>query len=432
MRVLVTGAYGLIGSACLARLHRDGHDLVAAGRVIGTARRRFPYAQWIAADFARLTRAQDWLPLIAGIDAVVNCVGVLQDGPRDDTRAVHVDATIALFDACAQAGVRRVVHISAIGADAAGPTAFARTKAAADAHLATLDLDWTILRPAMVLAPAAYGGSALLRGLAGFPLVTPLSQGDGLIQVVSANDVAETVAHCLMPDAPAKLTWELAHPQAHRLDEIVAALRGWLGFSPVLAITVPPALAAPVARIADALGRLGWRSPMRSTALAQLGAGVVGDPSAWMRATGIRPQSLGDILAAQPAGVQERWFARLYLLKPVAIAALALFWIATGLIALGPGHATSVAHLTQAGFSAWLAELTVAVGALFDIVLGALLCVRRFARAVLLIMLVVTPLYLLAGTIIAPQLWIDPLGPLTKIAPLLIATLFVLAILDER
>ena len=202
MRVLVTGAYGLIGSACLARLHRDGHALVGAGRAIGEARRRFPMRSGVEADFARLTRAQDWLALLAGIDAVVNCVGVLQDSPRDDTRVVHVEATCALFDACVRAGIRRVVHISAIGSDPVGPTAFARTKAEADAHLSKFDLDWMILRPALVLAPAVYGSSALLRGLAGFPLVTPVAQADCRIQVVSAGDVADTVALCLAPAAP--------------------------------------------------------------------------------------------------------------------------------------------------------------------------------------------------------------------------------------
>ena len=72
------------------------------------------------------------------------------------------------------------------------------------------------------------------------------------------------------------------------------------------------------------------------------------------------------------------------------------------------------------------------MGAAFDIIVGALLCVRKFARSVLLIMLMVTPIYLLAGTLIEPQLWYDPLGPLTKIVPMLVATLFTLAILQER
>ena len=70
MRVLVTGAYGLIGAACLARLHRDGHDLVGAGRRIDEARRRFPFASWRAADFDRLTTPEAWREIIAGVDAV--------------------------------------------------------------------------------------------------------------------------------------------------------------------------------------------------------------------------------------------------------------------------------------------------------------------------------------------------------------------------
>ena len=63
MRVLVTGAYGLIGSACLARLHRDGHEVTGAGRDVRVASLRAPFAKWITADFRHLTLAGDWLPL---------------------------------------------------------------------------------------------------------------------------------------------------------------------------------------------------------------------------------------------------------------------------------------------------------------------------------------------------------------------------------
>ena len=97
MRVLVTGAYGVIGAACLTRLHRDGHGLVGAGRAVGEARRRLPFAQWVEADFARLVTPAAWRSLLIGIDAVVNCVGVLQDGARDDTSRVHVFFTTPPF-----------------------------------------------------------------------------------------------------------------------------------------------------------------------------------------------------------------------------------------------------------------------------------------------------------------------------------------------
>jgi hypothetical protein len=187
-----------------------------------------------------------------------------------------------------------------------------------------------------------------------------------------------------------------------------------------------------IAFVADALGALGWRSPARSTAFKQLAAGAVGEPAAWMAATGIRPLSFDDILARQPSSVQERWFARLYLIKPIAIGGLALFWLLTGLISLGPGRASAESQLAASGFPAGAVPATVVLGALFDIVLGLLVTVRRFAKPVLALMLVVTPIYLLIGTVLAPGLWLDPLGPLLKIVPMLVATLMTLAIMDER
>jgi len=209
MRVLVTGAYGLIGSAVLARLRRDRHDLVGGGRAIEEAERRFSYARWVEADFRRLLAPEAWRPLLANTDAVVNCVGVLQDGAGDDVRRVHIEATTALFDACVQAGIRRVIHISAIGAEPDGASTFSRSKAEAEAHLSQLDLDWVILRPGLVLAPAVYGGTAILRGIAAVPVVTPVIGADSRLQVVSVGDVADTVAFCLAPlpkaPAPAKV-----------------------------------------------------------------------------------------------------------------------------------------------------------------------------------------------------------------------------------
>jgi uncharacterized protein YbjT (DUF2867 family) len=429
MRVLVTGAYGLIGSAILARLARD-HAVTGAGRTAAAAA-RFPAAQWVAADFNALTDAAAWRPLLENIDAVVNCVGVLQSGLRDDAHRVHVEATAALFSACEQAGIR-VIHISAIGAEASGPTDFSRGKAQAEQDLARRDLDWVILRPALVLAPSVYGGSAMLRAVAAFPGVTPLIAADSSIQVVSVEDVAETVARCLAPNAPARVTWDVAHPQVQHLGEIVVAIRCWLGFPPRRIIRVPHVMARAIGLAADALGLLGWRSPARTTALKQLEAGVVGDPAPWIAATGIAPMSLGDILAARPASVQDRWFARLYLVKPIAIAGLAAFWFVTGAIALGPARAWATAEMIATGTRPDIASLTVILGAWFDVVLGLLLCVRAAARFTLVLMLVATPFYLLAGTWLAPHLWLDPLGPLTKIIPMLVATALTLAIIDER
>ena len=166
MRVAIIGAYGLVGSYVSARRAADGHLVVGVGRDIEVARRRFPALAWKRADLATASVA-DWASLLMGVEAVVNCAGVLQDSPRDDLNAVHVEGVRRLAQACQDLGVSRLVHISAAGVGPGRSTAFNATKLKAETLLAQSPLAWIILRPGLVFAPAAYGGTALLRGLAG-------------------------------------------------------------------------------------------------------------------------------------------------------------------------------------------------------------------------------------------------------------------------
>ena len=98
-------------------------------------------------------------PRLAGIDAVVNCVGILQGSLRDDAERI----------------LRRR---SAVSAETAVPTAYAQSTAKADAALARLDANWLIVKPSLVIGQGAYGGTALMRALAGLPFVLPLP-GEG-------------------------------------------------------------------------------------------------------------------------------------------------------------------------------------------------------------------------------------------------------------
>jgi uncharacterized protein YbjT (DUF2867 family) len=430
MRILLIGATGLIGSAAAARLKRDGHEIVAVGRGGGPSVRRVLVDRWIKLDLRDATTPEAWLPHLGGIDAVVNCAGVLQDSSRDSPGKVHREMPLALWRACESAGVRRIIQVSALGVDRGGITDFSRTKNEGDEALAASGLDWVILRPSVVVGRPAYGGSALFRGLASLPIF-PSPAEAGPVDVVQLDDVAETVARLLEPGVPSRMALELTGPDRLAFAEIVGAYRAWLGWTPAKRFTAPGWLMGIAYRAGDALAWLGWRPPIRSTPGKEIRRGATGDNSGWRRATGIEPQSLASALAADPASVQERWFSRLYLLKPLALGTFALFWLLTGLISLGPGYDRATRYMLAGGGGA-LSEPSVVAGAIADIAVGCAIAWRPTTRPALWAAMGLSLFYVVAGTLLLPELWADPLGPMMKIWPILALNLLCLAILDER
>jgi uncharacterized protein YbjT (DUF2867 family) len=384
----------------------------------------------VAIDIAKATRPEDWLAHLDGVEAVVNCAGVLQDSPRDSIHGVHAGGVSALYAACERRGVRRVVHLSAIGVDRGALTPFSESKLAGDAILMARDLDWVILRPSVVVGRPAYGGSALFRGLAALPIL-PVMPDTGPLQVVQLDDVVETVVVFVQPQAPARVVLEVAGPERLSLTEVVAAYRDWLGWGKPRTLRMPGRFAGAMYRLGDFAGWLGWRPPIRTTAEREMVRGAVGDPSEWQRLTGIAARPLGEALAAQPPSVQERWFAQLYFLKPLVIGVLALFWIATGVVSLGPGYGIGLALMEEGG-AAWIGPQTVIAGALADLAIGIGIALRRTARPALYGAIGITLVYVMIGTWLVPRLWADPLGPMLKIWPILVLHLVALAILDDR
>lgn len=429
MRIVVIGAYGLLGSYVTARLLRDGAQIIGLGRDTAAAERRFPAVRWVRADLRDL-RSDDLQGLIAGADALVNCAGALQDSPRDDLEAVHVGAVAALAQACSKAGVRRFVQISAVGLERARGR-FGQTKCAADEALKLTDLDWVILRPGLVLAPAAYGGSALLRGLAAFPGFTPALSPKAIVQTVSVEDVAEAVARSVGPAAPVQISCDLVAAETTRLGDILIAYRAWLGLPPARLIAVPSWIGDLSAWIADRLAWLGWRSPMRTAAVQQLASEVRGQSDEALQHLGLTPRSLADTLAGWPSGVQERWFGRMYFLKPITLATLAAFWSLSGAVGL-LNHGAATRLLTDRAMPEALAASFVIAGGLADIALAILVCFRRTAPMALKGMIAVTAIYLAGATLWLPDLWGDPLGPLVKSVPAALLALTAMATMAER
>lgn len=430
LTILVLGGYGLIGSAVMGRVQAAGHMPICAGRSAETAARVLPGLPFRFCDMSTLTDAALWAPLLEGVDVVVNCAGALQDGPADDLEALHHHALAALGEAATVCGVR-VVQVSAAGAVPEASTRFMASKARGDAALARSGAAHVILRPGLVLARGAYGGTLLLRLLAAVPVAQPLALPETRIQTVALEDLADACLIAATGGLPDGSALDLVEEQSHRLEEVITAHRLALGLRPARWRVVLPEISLSVTGwLADALGRLGWRSPLRRTALMVLRDGVTGDPARWRAQFGpLTP--MDKTLAHAGLGAEHRLQARAALLMPAAVAVLALFWTLSGLIGLwqiGP----AAAHLTAIDWPDGLAYGSVAFWSVVDIVLAAAVMYRPWAQRACLGMIAVSAIYLGSATVLTPSFWADPLGPMVKVLPAIMLAWITHTLLEPR
>jgi uncharacterized protein YbjT (DUF2867 family) len=430
MKILLLGANGFIGSSILMRLMAAGHEVTGLARNPDRAALKWPTARWLKRDLATMTGSADWQGLVEDHDVIVNCAGALQDGPADDLAATQERSMRALYESASSIGNKRIVQISAQTFSGPSYLPFLATKRRADDALRSSGVDYVILRPALVLGRNAHGGSALIRALSSTPFCLPLVHADSLVQTVAVEDVAQTVAKAVGGHIPNGTDLDLAAPERLTLAQLVQLHRQWLGLPSATVFQVPSFLGRFCTLLADLAGRLGWRSPLRSTAMAVMEQGVISREGNANASAGQVLQTAQQALQAYPSGVQDLWFARLYLLKPIIIVSLSVFWLLSGLIPLLDAS-RAAEHFLPFMTPFMAIALTLATCAV-DIALGLLVLVRPFARTALTGMLAVALSYLLGGTLLQPDLWLDPLGPLVKVLPFMPLCLVALATLDER
>jgi len=435
-KILVLGASGLIGRFVTDDLRARGLHAVAVARKFSSSQRtsdldlELPLLSMDSTALARLIRGH-------GVDVVVNCVGLLQDGPGSDVGAVHRDFVARLLQAMSDSGrAIRLVHISIPGAAADDRTAFSATKREAERLIAASGHRYAILRPGFVIAPSAYGGSAMVRALAALPFQLPAAESATPFQPVMVEDISATVAWLAARDigdnGADAVIWDLMQARRVTLGGVIERFRRSFGTAEYPRITLPALMLDLGARLGDLVSWLGWMPPIRSTAIAELRRGVEGDPSAWMAATGIVPADPDNVAGPRSATIQDKWFARLYLIKALVIASLVAFWTLSGLIALFVSYHAAADFLRSHGFPPALVAPVTVLTSLMDIAIGVLIAFPRTAAIGLLAGTVASFGYMLGAAILTPDLWIEPLGALVKTGPAVVLMLVAFLTLDSR
>ena len=351
---------------------------------------------------------------------LVNVAGLLTGSERR-LQAVHVDAPKAAFASLSPTA--RGVHISAIGIDA-GNTAFARSKLSGEAAVTGENV--TILRPGLVMADTSYGGTSLARALAVLPLVTPvIGDGTQVFNPIHATDLADIVAACLTQATPPG-PHPIGGPEQISQAQMLTKLRTWMGLAPARILPLPFGLARVLGAIGDAL-RLG---PISRTSVGQIQNSLLADGADFCVKLGLTPRPFSTFLNARPAGTQDLWQARLYFLNPLIRMTLALLWLVSGILGLTLPTATFLPLIDTALPDTALTVMARA-GGLIDLAIAAALIRNWQPRATAALQALMVASYTLAFTVLAPALWLLPLGGLLKNLPIL-ALIATAAILQEE
>jgi nucleoside-diphosphate-sugar epimerase len=419
--VLVVGACGFIGREVARRLELAGCVLTVHGRSLARLTRLFPHGRHCMVDLAE---NHGWAATLAGIDVVVFAAGIMGERGGDRYAAVHERAAVVLIDACAAAGVRRFVLVSAAGTELEA-SAYWRSKRAAERHLqAAAGLDGVVVRPSVVVGRGG-GSDGLFRGLAALPLLPDIVGDPGRLRPIHVADLAEAIARLVLQAPPVTAMLDAGGPEPMTLAAMLSAYRRALDLPPAPRLRLPSGLLLAAAAAASTLGAPPPLHP-EPVRLLQLAPDI--DPEPLTRSTGVEPRPLAEALARDMAARGDLAEARMVFLGLLARLALALLWLGSGLLSLSPWATPSgAALLAELGLTGGIAQLLLFGAAGLDIAIGALLVVNRWPLAVGVAQLGLIALLTLILTLGAPHWWLHPFGPLLKNLPVVALVLVVMA-----
>lgn len=414
MRVLVTGATGMIGSRLVDGLLCAGHEVVLAVRDPEQAQRRWPGVAAFAMDFAAID-VDRWRPHLRGVDAVVNTIGIFQEEGSQRFDAVHVKGPLALFAAACEAGATQAVQLSALGAHPAKKAAYLSSKGRADIALGGLPLRHTIVQPSLVYA--SRGASTRWFAALAALTVTPLPDGGRQrIQPVHVDDLCQALVRLIGDPAPPALLHAVG-PTAVSLRDYLATIKRGLGFAGGF-VGIPGRWIKAVVRLLP-----GRRFAFADTeTLSMLEAGSTAPAEPFARVLGRAPRPV-EAFVRDGERVTLRDAAVKFWLVPALRLAVAAMWVVTAWVSVfAYPLRDSLALLARVGLHGGAALAALYAAAALDLLLGLLpVFAPAMRRLTYKAQLATVVAYTAIITVFLPEYWAHPYGPVLKNVPLLVA-----------
>lgn len=415
MNILLTGASGFIGKPLAKALLAKGHRVVCAVHR-SSHDPDHENARTVKVDFVRDADPSIWMPRLAGIDVLINAVGIIRERGLQTFDAIHVQTPRALFAACESAGVKRVIQISALGADENARSRYHLSKRDADRYLASLPLHSAIVQPSLVYGPG--GASAkLFSMLASLPVIGLPAGGRQLVQPVHIDDLVDGIVALLDAETLPGVRLPMVGSEPVTMRELLQRLRSAMQLGPGVFLAVPETLMSLAATVGEKMPN----SLIDHETLQMLDRGNTGDPAPLRQLIGRTARTVDKFIPDQEAAA-VRVQAQLGWLLPVLRWSIALVWIVTGIVSLGLYPVVeSYALLSRVGISGWMAPVMLYGAALLDLVFGFATILMKRRHWLWWAQIATIIFYTVVITLRLPEFWLHPYGPLLKNLPMLAA-----------